>query len=151
MRQVITREELIRHAIAVRLKCKLYSFSSIDKNLYYYRREKLQSMCAVASYTLVQYLLRRNIKAKLIGTHQHCWVESNNYFIDITASQYELEDYIVLAKKDFRKRFESFYQYTAYKEIREEDIDKHFGNWGGGQKPSLQVTEEILKMGESNV
>jgi len=149
-------EELKMYALNVRNKCKQYAFDERNENKDWYGREDLFCMCAVASYTLIEYLRRRNIRGKLIASHNHCWVQVQQYFIDITCSQYrELEkgmpDYLVLPEKEFRKYMRKIWHFDRYRVITGLDIKHHFSSWGEYQQPSKEVTEEILKIGESNV
>jgi hypothetical protein len=51
-------------------------------------RPNLSGGCAVGSYLLVEELKSRGITARLVVAETHCWIESEDYIYDITASQY---------------------------------------------------------------
>ena len=147
--------ELLKSAKVVRAKCYLFAHSDAAKNYFYGNEKTLKYMCAVASATLVEYLKRKGIKANCITTQRHCWVECEDYYIDLTCSQFHsFDDFMVLTKKYFWMRVkvgEFFLSYKKAKKVSKKEYDSVFRAWGGGQAPTDKVIEEILKIGERNV
>ncbi len=73
-----------------------------------YRRTTLCGMCAIASVALAKSLqVNYNIEANIVIGCQndnyigrsHCWVEVNDYIIDVTATQFNLDAIIVASKE----------------------------------------------------
>jgi hypothetical protein len=63
---------------------------SSDKNWIWHN---LEGGCAIGSWLLVKEAGKRNIQAKFIIGAGHCWVESNKYIYDITATQFKYKIY----------------------------------------------------------
>jgi hypothetical protein len=69
----------------------------------------LAGACAIASYTLYRCLIKLGYQPKLImadsGCGCHCWVELNNYIIDLTATQFNkaLPKVLIVSKYSYKK------------------------------------------------
>jgi hypothetical protein len=118
----------------------------------YHNRDDLHGMCAIASAAYVEYLKRIGIGASCVHTGKHCWVSVGTYFVDLTSSQFDLSNFLVLKKNVFMKlvnRNTSAYSYIAYREV--DNYKESSSNWHSGQAPNSKVINRILKIGESNV
>ncbi len=149
-----TRFDLIRYALIVRSKCYTYAHMEESNETLYYNRDDLHGMCAIASAAYVEYLKKIGIGASCVHTGKHCWVSVGTYFVDLTSSQFDLSNFLVLKKNVFMrlvKRNTSAYSYIAYREVEVDNYKDSFSYWGSGQAPTSKVINRILKIGESNV
>ena len=147
-----TRFDLIRYALIVRSKCYAYAHMEESNGTLYYNRDDLHGMCAITSAAYVEYLKRIGIGASCVHTGRHCWVSVGTYFVDLTSSQFDLSNFLVLKKNvfmDLVNRNTNAYSYIAYREV--DNYKESFSNWHSGQAPNSKVINRILKIGESNV
>lgn len=147
-----TKNDLIKYARIVRSKCYTYAHMEESNEALYHNSNNLHGMCAIASAAYVEYLKRIGIVASCVHTGRHCWVSVGTYFVDLTSSQFDLSNFLVLKKNvfmDLVNRNTSAYSYIAYREV--DNYKESFSNWHNGQAPNSKVINRILKIGESNV
>lgn len=70
---------------SVAYKARKWAQTYADKHGY---DSDLGCMCAIASAHLFKLLTKAGIKAKLAYNSKHCFVLSNGYLVDITATQF---------------------------------------------------------------
>lgn len=147
-----TKNDLIKYARIVRGKCYTYAHLEEASDTLYYNADKLHGMCAIASAAYVEYLKRRGIDSYCVYTNRHCWVSVGTYFVDLTSSQYDITDLLVLKKKvfmDLVRRSTWPICYNGYKRV--DSYKDAFSTWYAGQSPTSKVINRILTIGESNV
>jgi hypothetical protein len=127
--------------------------------------EDLGCYCAIASHALMTALKKSGINAKLVvgffdeneewdynddGNEQyeanHCWVEVDGYYIDITATQFiqhSDEEVVILEIDDA----DLYYPYTYPSNIKSMQSAK--AGWGK-QAPCNKYTKHILLLAQSN-
>ena len=132
-------------AESVREKCRLYALK--DGNYC----PDLTGLCAIASYILKSSLRKEKIKSRVIcgvfdessnfefweneEEDNHCWLEVDNEIVDITASQFGLEDIHITVAKDSR--------YKKNLEIKRIKLLKDRG-WPDYQLPRKDIVKKIL-------
>lgn len=114
--------------------------------------ETLQGACAISSFALMMVLKHYGYDAHFvasIGTNfGHCWVEVDDYVIDITATQFiHIHDYdqiFVIAINE--KYHHPFYNYG--KTLYDSDAFDDFHTWPPQQSPDSYMTQ-ITRMLQS--
>ena len=104
----------------------------------------LSCFCAIASHALMKAYRKNGIKASMIiGNYcgnTHCWVEADDFVIDITMTQFDNEKpkvYIVDSYK--AEKIEGFEPEDCFRSI------KQMEGWEG-QAPTPKYTKNILKL-----
>jgi len=59
-------------------------------------KKDLAGMCAIASGYLHKQLLKAGIESFLAINHQHCFVVTKNFVVDITATQFDLKPVCII-------------------------------------------------------
>lgn len=89
----------------IRKKCEIFANSYRARDYDYYQNSNLACMCAVASYVLVKALRGNGIRCWMVWGRfgkwddQHCWVETKDNIIDITATQFGGFDPVYIVAK----------------------------------------------------
>lgn len=126
--------------------------------------QDLNCYCAIASHALMTALKKAGIPAKLVVGYfdedeewdyndesdnqldaNHCWVEIEGHYMDITATQfaqYSEEKVVILAKEDA----DLYYPYTFPKTIKNMQGKKR-DSWGN-QAPRVEYTKQILALAQ---
>lgn len=131
----LMRQRLLEIAGRVRQACILFR-----KEMQF--GPKLAGMCGIASFALKQALIHHNIEANVKWGHfygdrkkfcptfgfgwGHCWVDTENYLIDITASQFDHKPIICGPKFNY-------YVGRYYLKLKtdEQEIFEFMKYWGG--------------------
>ena len=139
--------DVISIATKVRRQCEIFAQSSEAKGHdfhTYFDKSDLACMCAVASYTLAKALNDNGIRCKMVTgwfrewadyEEQHCWVETHNKIIDITATQFGIKKPVFIVSRHHEK-------YHRDKIVRDPN---ELAGWGN-QKPNQKLTKIILKI-----
>lgn len=121
--------------------------------IHYYKDEldasDMCGFCAVSSYIVFLYLSKRGFKPKFMLADCHCWIEVDNHFVDLTATQFGFEEEILIKnKKDFYKKYKDN-SYEFRKPIKIENVENFKGfikEWPKGQNPiHLAKKSRIMK------
>lgn len=122
-----------------KIRCILNKYVSLYQKDY---TESLKGACAVASVRLVKNLRQKYKMKKLqicVGVYKddpfitHTWVESKDYLIDITYTQFnELSPEVVLISK----KSNDYYRYrNKFEDIKNKNSYNAFKYWGGQENP----------------
>lgn len=108
----------------------------------------LEGMCAIASASLFNALKKHKFNPKFVlGTYKlldHCWVELNDSIVDITASQFGLDNITIIKKPSM--------EYLAnHVSTTNKQILQSLRSWPIEQKPYQAVVKKILKKREKIV
>lgn len=79
---------------------------------------------------------------------KHCWLEVSGYYIDLTATQFGLEEeIIILPRNRFMKKVAGIYSYRGAMKIDStEQLKIESSKWTKGQNPSyLEKKSKIVK------
>ena len=106
-----------------------------------------KGLCAVSAYLTFLYFKNRGFKAKIIHGNNHCWIEVGDYCLDMTATQFGIQEEILLLKK---KKFYEFVEEESHYEINnvfdnEDDFKKEIICWISPQNP-FSLKEKNKKM-----
>lgn len=122
--------------------------------------DDLGCFCAISSAALKYALAKYGIESKFviglfydfedIWDHNvddddinHCWLEVGDYYIDITATQFELyRDTKVVIVKNNDSHSTGYYPYKRIKSMKTIQRDK---NWGR-QAPRVRYNKKVLQM-----
>jgi hypothetical protein len=142
----MSTELKIIERISNRIHQKIISFQKVDKRW----TKNLRGACATSSVLLYKSLQKKGIKSWMIhASHKsnlfgnHMWVETDNYLIDITYSQFnETEKIVILSKQE--PRFKSYYK--NFFNILPMDLDSlDIFKWPASQDP-VKCTERMKKV-----
>lgn len=130
-----------RLAKGVRKACEKLAFSKQALPFDFYREKDLTCMCAVASKFLFDCLKDNSFKPILVAGHwnkldgdletNHCWIEVDNHLIDLTATQINIKEKVVILPLQKTKR-----AYTLKNKMRTlKEIKNEFKGWSDAQSP----------------
>lgn len=103
--------------------------TQLHQNHKYFSKD-LCGACGLASYTLYNKLTQLDIESSLIfgyfkkETNSHCWVEIDDYIIDITATQFGVKHGVYVLPKS-----------KKYQEVTKIDDLRYFKFWRYLQNP----------------
>lgn len=124
-------------ASQVRSACEGFVNSHESFDYDFHGQDDLCCMCAVASMALKKALEREGIHSDLVvGEYDgfcHCWLEWQNYIVDITATQFNLKRKIHIVSTNTK----------LYNKI--EVNPSEFKDWPHTQKPNDKVVKYILE------
>lgn len=126
-------------ATKIRLTLDLYALMTD----YRYYDKELCGACAVASGKLQKILKTYGIKSTLyMGYHKslalHCWLETDNYLVDITFTQfnYKADKVLIISKKSPK-----YLDYRDKKIWKKISLAKHdLKYWFGSESPKYWTT-----------
>lgn len=128
----------------VRKQCEIFASSPAAKNYDFYRskgiKNNLSCMCAIASYTLVKVFRAKGIRCKLVRGkfdeyNYHCWVETCNKIVDITATQFHIRESVYITSRDNK----------LYRKLSIVRSPVDLRDWGN-QRPANELTKKILSI-----
>lgn len=103
----------------------------------------LCGLCASASMALF-HVLKYNLEiydVVLMKAPTHCWVECEGIIIDITATQFGLQEKIL-----FKKKGNVFFHYDYSHGKSIEKNDDEWNKWNGHGPQDVNLFENILKI-----
>ena len=152
--------DLLREsAEKIRSACEKFARSEQASGLEFYQDETLPCMCAIASFALQKYLTGKGFTSTTYvgdyfqynkqgksnmhglplgywyGGEIHCWVECGQLIVDITATQFDVEDKIVITED--RSRYYSLRKLKTIHGLK---------SWTCDQKPYAKIVRAILKL-----
>jgi hypothetical protein len=98
--------------------------------------EDLEGLCARASAILFSELRKRNIYARICLAYDHCFVVYDNHIVDVTATQFNIQDKIFICKLsdlerishpahwEYKKSFRSIKRAVQYQSDRNWPTDQ---------------------------
>lgn len=105
-------------------------------------------LCAVSSYIVFLYLNKHGLKPIFRMTNSHCWIELEDCFVDLTATQFDIDEEILIKpKKEFKKIISGIEDYRRSKQyFTIEDFKSECSTWVNGQNPNyLEKKSKIVK------
>jgi len=104
----------------------------------------LSCFCAIASHALMTAYRKNGIHASMIignyCSNTHCWVAVDEFFIDITITQFDDEKPKVYIVDSYRaKRIEGFEPEDCFRSLKQMEV------WES-QAPTSKYTNDILKL-----
>jgi len=135
-------------ALKVRRACEMFSVSQESESFDYHGDDELGGMCATASFALRKYLKKKGIEVEVIsGDYKlrdqwfdrecHCWVEYRGYIIDITATQFGINEAVHITSN--REKYYRLRKVPKMSRLK----------WCKGQQPNREVVDKILQLAES--
>lgn len=127
----MSRSNVLKIASAVRDGCEMYAIQNNSPR-------SLAGMCGMASWALKVALFPRKsiLQFGEVYKNGHCWIELDNYIIDITATQFSrFEPRIVYDLKSKLTQYRSDYTIRHYRD---------FDAWWGEYQPTKETTRKIL-------
>ena len=122
----------------VREKCLDFALSDDSIGYDFHGQENLDMMCAVASAVLFREFCRKGIgkKPRIVEgeywKEDHCWVEVDDYVVDITASQFHGPRIVVEPIEAMR---DGGYRGNDKNRLRD---------WPKEQRPNAKIVRKIL-------
>lgn len=108
----------------------------------------LGGACAIASYTLYRCLIKLGYEPKLIMADSscgcHCWVELNNYIIDLTATQFNiaLPKVLIVSKFHYKKLIPELKNYKTL--LNDKNAVKFIKTWN--QQSPIIYSSKIKRL-----
>lgn len=143
---------IIEIAKDVRRKCEQYAKSGRSYPKHYNDQLDLRCMCATASACLYEAFQKASISSTFCNGHfnlgadneditviNHCWIEKEGYIIDITATQFGIDNSVYVITDNASK-------YLKTNEIPSWQTME----WQWNQKPTPAIVNEILGTKISN-
>jgi len=124
--------KIIEIATDIRKKAYNFAMSDASKEYDFHHEDNLSCMCAVASYALYKDLLKKGYNSDTVkfveGDFEdeycgHCWIEIEGFIVDVTATQFGIENEIYITKIGKDRRY-----------IKERETDL-MPNWHMKQTP----------------
>lgn len=98
----------------------------------------LRNACAISAYLTYLYFRKNKYKpivkiSKTSGSGFHCWIEVEKHVIDLTATQFDIKEEILILPIRRKKDFDVFRMSRSLHNLRE--IRKEFSTWTEFQDP----------------
>ena len=129
-------------AIAKKVRKAMEHYSRDLGDDYFISPKDLGGGCGIASVALAKLLIDHGIKAEVVVSNQHCWVETKKTFIDVTATQFGHKEKVLRRKPR---------DATYIEEIRFAPTDRMhrtFFPWSKPQKPTNRIIKKIIKLSQ---
>ena len=141
---------------------KSFTNSHLSANLDCHKRKDLKCSCAISSHAMGTLLEKMGYSPTIVfGVYDendtkptdwidinHCWIELGDHIIDVTATQFGVEEEILFDEVEkFNSKFFPIIRTTV--SSAKADMRKYMSNdiseWQKRQTPSLRNTKHILR------
>lgn len=126
----MNKKQLIKVAEKVRAWAEHHAFARGQREKDFFKQPDLSCMCAYSSTVLARLLKEEfSIDVEIVGNDNHVFVKAGKHYIDITATQFGVEDKVYIPKPERKKdswsywciseRFDSYENaFPAYSDLR---------------------------------
>lgn len=111
-----------------------YELEQFNKDFHWWD-ESLAGACLIGSYLLASKVNGVLYSGKVNGV-DHCWVETDTELIDITYSQFNYNEKVLILKKD-GSEYQNYQVSSKIKHL----LSEEFNNWQLFQKPSFYLKQ----------
>jgi hypothetical protein len=141
-------KQILKIAKKVRKIAHTFAMSPDSYRLDFHDRSDLRAMCAVASFALYNRLKNEGydcvfVSGKFKDWNDHCWVEIDGCIVDITATQFGIEEDIFITP-DYDDRYKPFNKRSKRKNIDNVSSLRKSG-WPKSQVPSWKKIEKYFE------